>query len=505
MGMGMSMPMMGMGMSMPMMGMGMSMPGMLGALVTVKSGSLARINRPPPQQPTGPVFYTVDELKEENEILKDSNDDIDLECERLQLSNDVLLARVRQKERETNKSHARAVDDLTYCKSFINHEISKQRMEEEERQRQLEEEQRRLREEQEFQRKLAAMTPDQRREYDEEQRRLKDERERREREERDERERQRRMEQEARAAHEKRIREWCGKQGVETESIIQQIIDLDDETAMQVMRGNIVGATDKDSVVLSRIRKHMKPEQVKAQKKKAEDAEREEAEKEVSSIQPGVLCNDPAQSNDALLRLYVGVFSLARPGTVYVYENFLTKATMILPNPDGDEVETTVRVPGRDPDRQMMRELICGEIMGSVYPGKSREDILCELERMKHMREILKKEKMRKPETRPGMQAALLAATSALQITAGPQALALPANQAAIALAASSASGQKDAVKAVLALQQKNALGMAAAAAPLPSNQVSTKGYERDRRDRRSRSRDRRRDRSRDRDRDRRR
>eukprot|EP01062_Namystynia_karyoxenos_P069625 TRINITY_DN65085_c0_g1_i1.p2 TRINITY_DN65085_c0_g1~~TRINITY_DN65085_c0_g1_i1.p2 ORF type:complete len:655 (+),score=271.21 TRINITY_DN65085_c0_g1_i1:121-1965(+) len=375
-----------------------------GAVVLSQTGQLQPA--PPPPAPSArerPRTYSVQDLKAENEVLKDYNDLIDAECDRLQLANDVLRAKVRQRDRELNQVHQAALEDLNFCKAFIEHERRKAQEEQEAGQRALAEEQKRLLAEQELQIRINAMSPEERASYEAEQARIKEAEDKARAKEEAEKKKQDELQKEIKRAHETKIRHWCVKNLINNETIIQKMIALDPETAMEVMRGNLVNVQgDRDAVVIARIRKAAP--NWDAEQKKAEKAEKEKAKEKLG---PGVISEDPLRSNDALLRFYTSVMTLGLPMVDHKYENCLTKSTMVLIDPNGEEVTCQVRVPGKNPDRLMIRELICGEMMSMLFPGKSREDIVCELERMKQMREILKREKLRKPD-RPGATAGLI-------------------------------------------------------------------------------------------------
>eukprot|EP00756_Hemistasia_phaeocysticola_P066161 Hpha_TRINITY_DN9040_c0_g1::TRINITY_DN9040_c0_g1_i1::g.142029::m.142029 len=397
-------------------------------------------------EPRGkPETFTVEEIKRENEQLLLANDNCTLECERLQLANDVLRARVRQRERDQLRQHHQSIDDLGFAKAFIEHEREKQLEEEEQKQMALEEENRRLREEQEHQQFLCNMTPEERAEHDAEQQRKLDEIQRALQEAQDAREAEERRKRELASAHEKRVRDWAKQNDVKQEATITQLLELDVDRAHEVMRGKLNFAYDKDAVVIARMNKLAPTAQMKAQQMAAkrrldveESRQKAEAEAEVVNLAPGQLCDDPLKSNDALLRHYCFIMALSRPGTIQKYENFLTKSTMWLQDPNGEEMEVTVRVPGRNPDKLLMRELVCGELLGMIYPGKDRDDILAELERMKMMKEIMKREKLKKPVLPAGM-ALIGAAATPLQIMDTPAAaqrqLAMAAAQAQLKMA----------------------------------------------------------------------
>lgn len=204
--------------------------------------------------------------------------------------------------------------------------------------------------------------------------------------------------------HVDRVREWFRTNRITNGQLLQDCLKLKIDEAQAVMQGNLTTALDKEAVVMARIRKFKPADKLRL----------------TAGISPGQMSDDPAISNDALIRLYSMVMSISLPPTEETYENYLTKRTMVMQNPNGEEVTCQVKVPGRNPDKQMMRELVCGEMMGMCFPGRTRDEILAEMERMKHTQELLKRERtLKKDQKTYGRPSAMLGGGARLQITAG--------------------------------------------------------------------------------------
>eukprot|EP01062_Namystynia_karyoxenos_P039652 TRINITY_DN2883_c0_g2_i1.p1 TRINITY_DN2883_c0_g2~~TRINITY_DN2883_c0_g2_i1.p1 ORF type:complete len:533 (+),score=183.21 TRINITY_DN2883_c0_g2_i1:132-1730(+) len=367
-----------------------------GIVVAGGPGAVLAATVPRPVQQS----YNLDDLKVENEVLCEANAVMDTENERMILANDVLRAKVRGKEKEILQVHEDAMADLRFAKNFIEHEKNKLIEEELAQQRALEEEAQRANEEQELRTRLANMTEEERRAYYKEKERAEEEERRKKREE----EEKQRLEEEQKRLHQKRIIDWCDRHHIQNQAIVEEMLKLTAEQAHDVMRGTLATALDREAVVLARIRKHRPQEKVRL----------------CPGISPGQVSEDPALCNDALLRLYCQVMSISLPATDTKYENFLTKATMVLQSPNGNDEVCTVRVPGRNPDKQMMRELVCGETMGCMFPGLTRDEILSEMEKMKHTQALLRQEKVRKQEQRTYGKSGAITGSNQLAINDRP-------------------------------------------------------------------------------------
>eukprot|EP01062_Namystynia_karyoxenos_P075241 TRINITY_DN72463_c0_g1_i1.p1 TRINITY_DN72463_c0_g1~~TRINITY_DN72463_c0_g1_i1.p1 ORF type:complete len:388 (+),score=106.73 TRINITY_DN72463_c0_g1_i1:91-1164(+) len=101
---------------------------------------------------------------------------------------------------------------------------------------------------------------------------------------------------------------------------------------------------------------------------------------------------DPRQNWEALLKLYCQVHSLQPPTTDQYYENYLTKASMVIDDPTGKKVTGKASLPGR-PAKDKIQAKLIEATMKICYPGKDQPGVVTELTKLMEARELLKREK----------------------------------------------------------------------------------------------------------------
>eukprot|EP00756_Hemistasia_phaeocysticola_P014970 Hpha_TRINITY_DN15377_c2_g12::TRINITY_DN15377_c2_g12_i1::g.88512::m.88512 len=270
--------------------------------------------------------YTLEELDEENTHLEEYNQQLAWECERLLDANDVLRETANTKQGDKDRDHESTVQDLQWVKNFIVAD--------------------RCTREECFQASLQPQTQAQA---------LLD---------RD------RLAAEMEKTPYNRRKDWCEEQGVDAEKdeqAFRALLMLHDRDAESVMRIPI-GAADKATCLLARCRAKLQQRRIKP------------------GVIEGSVTDDPYDSNDAMVRLYVQANHLPLPADDARYENLLTKVNMTLPDQAGKEVTAFIQVPGQPCDKVYFRELICGEIIGLLYPGQCREEICSRLDKTRFYR-----------------------------------------------------------------------------------------------------------------------